>query len=276
MRNIIILLLGLGLPLGLLGQKGFSVGIQTNYGIRTLGEDPPSSTAIVEPAPGYVSSASLFGQWNFTKTLGLRLQADGLYQEAFGRVNAMGIVDPGTIRSGYGFRFGQVAMNLQASVNFPLNAANTVFLEAYTGMGIRGRGNSDGGCDVGLSGSAPFGDSTGVTYVSASRLIHHGFQPELLGGIRLIRQISKRPIYVTFGFGYRQSLNPLSTIEGVAYAEEVPIARTTPMGATQWPTWPEIRENCQDSFDRTTPSAYSLQYFGQQVDAQVGLKFGFW
>ncbi|MEM9985186.1 MAG: hypothetical protein AAF804_08835, partial [Bacteroidota bacterium] len=149
--------------------------------------------------------------------------------------------------------------------------------EAYAGVGIRGRRSNEGECDVRLSGSAAFGDSTGTTYVSASRLIHHGFQPELLGGIRFIRQVNKRwPIYVTFGIGYRRALRALSTVEGVAYAEEnVPITRMTPNGATQWPTWPEIQENCQDSFERTTPSAYTLTYFGQQVDAQVGLKFGF-
>lgn len=271
MRSVIIIMIGLCMPLLSFGQKGLSLGVQSNNGIGRLSIESQPTSSVIESRPGFVTGASLYLQWNFTENLGLRVQADGLFQEM-----AISISEGGNFGSTIGRSYAQGAFNLQANVSFPLNHAKTLRIEAFAGLGIRSSETGGGGCSAGVGGNFQQGDTFATANINASRVIGNGTQPEVLGGIRFVQQVNqneKHPISLTFGLGYRQALSPLSTIRGISYTEDVELIQDPNFGFTRFPV-EGILGNCEEVFDTRMEEAYVVQHIGRQFEMQVGLKFG--
>lgn len=268
---IVLLIL---LPIVTLAQEGVSFGIQSNYGVGRLTLESAPRTITVTPNNSFVTGGSLFLQWNITDRFGIRLQAEGLYQGM-----NIAIINPDDRIQSFGVEledFGQGATNLQVSYNQPLNSKKTLRLEGYLGAGARIGTQGSNGCGTSVGGSVSRNDSVGNVTVKASRTIGNGTQMEVMGGFRFVQQINssdKKPIFLTFGLGYRQALAPIASVEGIAYSDEVEVT-TNQFGFIDFPLL-ELQEVCQpDGFETRPEDRYVLQHFGQQIDMQIGIKFG--
>lgn len=268
---IILLLL---IPVMALSQEGVSVGIQSNYGVGRLTLESAPRTVTVTPNNSFVTGGSLFVQWNITDRFGVRFQAEGLYQGM-----NVAIVNPADQVGTFGVSledFAQGAANLQISYNQPLNSSKSLRLEGYIGAGARITSEGTNGCGTSIGGIIGRDDSLGNVTVDASRTTGNGTQAEILGGFRFVQQVNsseKNPIFLSFGVGYRQALSPIASVEGIAYSDEVPVI-TNQFGFAEFQV-EEIQGICQTGgFDTRPEDRYVLQHFGQQLDMQIGIRFG--
>lgn len=274
MNKLPIVLLVFFLPVIGLAQQGFSLGIQSNYGVGRLTLESAPRTITVTPNNSFVTGGSLFVQWNFTDRFGLRFQVEGLYQGM-----NIAIVNPADRVGRFGVNledFGQGAANLQISYNQPLNSKKTLRLEGYIGTGARAGSQGNTRCGTSFGGMISRDDSLGNVTVDASRTIGNGAQVEVLGGFRFVQQVNsseKNPIFLSVGVGYRQTLSPIGRVEGIAYSDEVPVV-INQFGFAQFQV-DEIQGICQSGGFETRPEdRYVLQHFGQQLDMQIGIRFG--
>lgn len=135
---------------------------------------------------------------------------------------------------------------------------------------------SETGCGTGISGTMSPDDSLGIVTVNASKTVGNGTQLEVMGGFRFVQQVNsseRKPVYLTFGLGYRQALAAIARVEGIVYEDEVPVT-TNRFGFVEFP-FEELQEICQPGgFDTRPDDRYVLQHFGQQLDMQIGIRFG--
>lgn len=271
MRAVFFFLIGMSIPVFALGQKGLSIGVQSNNGIGRLSIESQPSSSVIETRPGFATGASLYLQWNFSQHLGLRVQADGLFQDL-----SVSLAERGNFGTTIGRSFAQGALNLQANVSFPLNEAKTLHVEAFAGLGIRSGETGGGGCSSGVGGTFQQTDTIATANINASQMTGNGTQPEILGGIRFVQQVNqndKHPLYLTFGLGYRQALSSLATIRGISYSEEVALIQDPNIGFTRFP-FEDIIGECNEAFDTRMEESYLVQHLGRQFEMQVGLKIG--
>lgn len=270
-----VLLLLLLLPILATAQEGFSFGIQSHYGVGRISVESTPRTVTVEPQQSITTGGSLFLQWNLTDRFGIRLQAEGLYQSMVIR-----IIDPANFQGGFAGGsvedFVQGATNLQFSYNQPLNSTKTLRLEGFLGGGIRGGATGRNGCGTSISGAIGQNDTLGTVTVSASSTTGNGAQLEVMGGFRMVQQVNgpdKKPIFLTVGASYRQALSSLAQIEGITYSDQIEVT-TNQFGQVQFP-FAEIQEICQPGGFETRPEdSFFLQHFGQQIEMQIGVRFG--
>lgn len=274
MHKIPFVILIFLLPTIVFAQQGVSFGIQSNYGVGRLTLESAPRTVTVTPNNSFVTGGSLFVQWNITNRFGVRFQADGLYQGM-----NIAIVNPADRVGTFGVNvedFGQGAGNLQISYNQPLNSSRSLRLEGYIGAGARVTNEGTNGCGTSIGGIIAQDDSLGNVTVDASRTIGNGTQVEVLGGFRFVQQVNsseKNPIFLSFGIGYRQTLSPISRVEGIAYSDEVPVI-INQFGFAEFQV-EEIQGICQTGgFDTRPEDRYVLQHLGQQVDMQIGIRLG--
>lgn len=274
MHKFLLMFLLLLLPVVSLAQEGISFGIQSNYGVGRLTLESAPRTITVRPDPSFTTGGSLFIQWNITDKFGVRFQADGLYQGM-----NIAIINPTAPIGNFSINiedFGQGAANLQVSYNQPLNSKKTLRLEGFIGAGARVGPEGNTSCGTSFGGMIDRDDSLGNVTVDASRTIGNGTQAEILGGIRFVQQVNsseKMPIFLTFGLGYRQTLSPIARVEGIAYTDEVPVI-ITQFGFAQFQV-DEVQGFCQPGgFDTRPEDRYVLEHFGQQLDMQIGIRFG--
>lgn len=274
MHKFSLIVLLLVLPIVALSQEGVSFGIQSNYGVGRLTLESAPRTITVTPNASFTTGGSLFLQWNITDRFGVRFQAEGLYQGM-----NIAIINPADQVGTFGVNledFGQGAANLQISYNQPLNSSKTLRLEGYIGAGARIGSEGNTGCGTSIGGTFDQNDSLGNVTVDASRTIGTGTQMEVMGGFRFVQQVNssdKKPIFLSFGLGYRQAFSPIARVEGIAYSDQVEVT-TNQFGFVEFP-FQEIQEICQPNGFETRPEdIYVLQHLGQQLDMQIGVRFG--
>lgn len=267
---LIVLLIGLSCPMMVCGQQGFSIGIQSTYGIGRLTLTTDPGGAVIETSPGFSTAGSIYLHWNSTKLFGFRFQAEGLVQTLSYRVTGTELFGASS-----GWTFGQTAASLQAHINVPVFNSKTLHAEAFTGIGLRGSNQEDNGCSFGLEGAIAPNDSIGTASFNAYRTSGSGSQIEVAGGVRFIQQINQnrqRPLYLTFGLTYRQALAPLVSIEGISYSEDIELIQG-PNGIAQFP-WQNILQDCQEAFSNRPEAPYTVQHLGTQLDINVGMQLG--
>ncbi len=274
MHKFPVIILLLLIPVMALSQEGVSIGIHSNYGVGRLTLESAPRTVTVTPNNSFVTGGSLFVQWNITDRFGVRFQAEGLYQGM-----NVAIVNPADRVGTFGVSledFSQGAANLQISYNQPLNSSKSLRLEGYIGAGARITSEGTNGCGTSIGGIIGRDDSLGNVTVDASRTIGNGTQAEIQGGFRFVQQVNsseKNPIFLSFGLGYRQALSPIASVEGIAYSDEVPVI-INQFGFAEFQV-EEIQGICQTGgFDTRPEDRYVLQHFGQQLDMQIGIRFG--
>lgn len=276
MQKFYLILLLLLIPTMASAQEGFSLGIQSHYGAGRLSVESAASDLVVEPQSSFVTGASLFLQWNFTPRLGVRLQAGGMYQGM-----TVSVIQAGATRNVLSNSiyedFGQGAVNLQFSYSQPLNADKTLSLEGFLGAGVRGASAGNVSCSSSFAGASTQAvDSIGELSLRSHTATNTGAQLELLGGVRVVQQVNRsdrKPIYLTIGASYRQTLSPLAEIEGLAFTEEVELT-TDQFGFVQFP-FDQFQDVCgSDEFEERPEDRFALQHLGQQVEMQIGVRFG--
>ena len=89
----------------------------------------------------------------------------------------------------------------------------------------------------------------------------------------MVKNVSDRgkPIWLSIGLGYRQAFSPISTIGGVSFQEEV-IRQNNPNFGFNF--WDLNFSGCVEDQTAVNQERFVIQHLGQQVELQIGVRFG--